>query len=784
MTQSAHAEPLRIEVGAPTGVEISPDMWGLFIEDLNDALDGGLNAELVRNGDFEFSVADRPDWGPLTSWRHEGAGSVEVRTEDPVHANNAHYLRLIGPVALTNEGFDPIRAQEGQALRLTFASWSVSGHGDVSIAVVNTEGAELASASLTTQRGGWTWHEIDLIPSRSGHGELRFTVPEGLTFEIDVISLRPVGEDGKALTFRPDILAALVDLHPSFIRFPGGCVAHGLGLGNMYNWKPSIGARFEREQTFNLWGYHQSRQIGYLEYFELCQATGASPLPVVAAGVCCQNLRGRATAIPHEEMPAYIQDVLDLIEFANGGTDTVWGARRAELGHPEPFEMRYLGLGNEDEFTDDFRERYAAIADAVTEVYPEIVIIGTVGPQPFGDDFEQGWAYAREHDIAMVDEHAYRTPRWFHQNLDRYDSYSREESEVYFGEYAARTNRVRSALAEAAFMIAMERNADVVRLASYAPLLARIGRTQWVPDMIYFDSDRVLPSASYYVQQIFGRERGVRVHEVSLSGADPLSVTLAGSQEGTVRVSSPGAEVTFTQVVLDGVACADLTTSLEGEVAEVGEIAPSGSGSAAVPAVDLTFLATRTAGTEGFRIDLGGPEGLTAHYLQVEIGSWQNKATVVNVFVDGISDDIAGPTQWIGVRTGIPVEVRILLAGETVQVWVDGELRHEARQDARPEQRVVAGAASRVVVDASGEQRTEYMVRAVNATDVERAARIDLAGTTGEVSGELTVLAGAGPDEGAAFEESPVTPSSSAVGGTGGIDVVLPPWSFAVAVLR
>ena len=773
--------PLLVEIGEPTGVTISPDLWGLFIEDLNDALDGGLNAELVRNGDFEFSPADHDGWGPLTGWRRESSGTVEIRTEDPVHPVNGTYARLTGPVALTNEGFDGVGVEVGDRLRLTFASWAVSGHtvagprGEVRCAVTQPDGAELASAVVRPAAGGWTWNEVDLVARTMGRGELRLEVPDGLTVEIDVVSLRPVGADGAALTFRPDLLAALVDLHPAFIRFPGGCVAHGLGLGNMYHWKPSIGPRHEREQTFNLWGYHQSRQIGYLEYFELCEATGATPLPVVAAGVCCQNLRGRAAAIPEEDIPAYVADVLDLVEFANGGPETTWGARRAELGHPEPFGMRYLGLGNEDEITDDFRSRYAAVSDAVAAAHPEIAIIGTVGPQPFGEDFERGWDFARERGIAMVDEHAYRTPRWFHQNVERYDAYSRAESGVYFGEYAARTNRVRSALAEAAFMIAMERNADVVRLASYAPLLARVGHTQWTPDLVYFDAERVLPSASYFVQQAFAAQCGVDVRRVTVAGAEPVPVVLPTA--GSVRLRSPGASLTFSGIVLDGEPAPVARTSPEGEVVVVGAIAPSSA--------EITFEALRTSGTEGFMVELGPEADTGESYLEAVLGGWQNKATMIQRWDDGISNDVHGPTGWSGVPTGEPVRVRIVLDGPRVRVWVDGELRHDHVQDLRPEHRVVAGAASRVVRDeTSGVETLEHVVRVVNATDEQRATRIALPGDVGATVGTLTLLAGAGPDEGEAFEASPVNPVVSEVRGTGGIDVVLPPWSFAVAVLR
>lgn len=808
--------PLLVEVGPPTGVEVHPDLWGIFLEDLNDALDGGLNAELVRNGDFEFGHADHAGWGPLTAWHSAGAGSVTTLVEDPVHPDNGTYLRLTGPVTLTNEGFDPIRVAPGERWLLSLFTWRVSGVGEASCAVVTEDGEVLAEAELPAPARGWHHVSIDLEGLREGRGSLAIRVPEGLTLEIDVVSLRPLGPDGRPLTFRPDLLAALRELAPSFVRFPGGCLAHGAGLANMYHWKETVGPRHERRQTFNLWGYHQSRQIGYLEYFELCEELGATPMPIVAAGVCCQNLRGRARAIPMAEMPAYVQDVLDLVEFANGGPDTTWGARRAELGHPEPFGLRYLGVGNEDEITEDFRERYRLVADAVALAYPDVVIIGTAGPQPFGQDFEAGWEYARAERVAVIDEHAYRTPRWFHQNLDRYDTYPRDGGQVYFGEYAARTSSVRSALAEAAFMIAMERNGDVVRLASYAPLLARIGHTQWVPDLLYFDADRVLRTASYYGQQAFSRVRGVAVHEVDLVGADALPVP--PWRGGLVRVSSPGADVEITDVVLDGVALAGARLARTGGEVELGSV---GAGAA----IELT--ATRTGGAEGLVLTIGDEPG--QNQIDVRLGGWQNKTTSLNVHWDGISNDVDGPDAWSGLLTGCPVRVRVETSDGRVRVWVDDELRHDHVLDERPEHRVVVGVLSRrgrgggvgvgvggadgvrsaggagaSDVRGAGEARidrddavedTEYVVRLVNATDEARLVRVALPGVpgatgapgapgaTGAVSGELALLAGAGPDEGRAFEASPVEPVVQALAGDGGFEVELPSWSFAVAVV-
>ncbi|HEY1093923.1 MAG TPA: alpha-L-arabinofuranosidase C-terminal domain-containing protein [Glycomyces sp.] len=753
------SERFTVRVGA-AGADAAPDLWGLFIEDLNDALDGGLNAELVRNGDFEFNEADREGWNALTGWNV--VGEVEVRREDPVHANNSSHVRVVGPAVLVNEGWDAVGVAEGDRFRLgCFAR--VQG---APVRIEAGIGDGLAAAAFAVDSDGWQRVEVDLAASASGRGELRLAVPEGAVVDLDCVSLRPIGSEGEPLTFRPDLLAALQELKPSFIRFPGGCVAHGLGLENMYQWKRTIGPRHEREQIRNLWGYHQSRQIGYLEYFELCIATGATPIPIVAAGVCCQNTPGGPRAIPEEEMDQYVQDVLDLVEFANGGTETPWGKVRAELGHPEPFGLKYLGVGNEDQITDAFRDRYARIEDALVAAHPEIMVIGTTGPRPNGPDYDAGWAYVRERGTPMIDEHGYQNPRWFHQNTDRYQAYDPAEAKVYIGEYAARSNKVRSALAEAAYMIGLERRPEVVRLASYAPLLARVGHMQWEPDLIYFTADEVRPSASYFVQRGFGAERGERVHAVELEGVRSEPVVVP--REGTAKLRSNGATVAFTDVVLDGNPLPQVVTGPDGEGVLLGRIDPA--------ATDLAFTAERSEGDEGFVIRLGAEAPQS--FQEVCVGGWQNKMTVVTRTDDGIHNDEDGPVPWHGVRTGEPLRVRVRIDGPRVRVWIDDELRHDYEQDLRPEHRVVAGVLSR-----QGERGTEYVVRLVNATDTARTAAVVLP-EAGPVSAAMTLMSGAGPDAGTPGEASPATLVDVTAKGDNGFDLDLPPWSFATGVIR
>ncbi|MCB0847521.1 MAG: alpha-L-arabinofuranosidase, partial [Bacteroidetes bacterium] len=317
---------------------------------------------------------------------------------------------------------------------------------------------------------------------------------------------------------RADLAEVIADLKPQFVRFPGGCVAHGDGLDNLYLWENTIGPLESRKPQGNIWRYHQSAGLGYFEYFQFCEDIGAEPVPVVPAGVPCQNSgtggHGQQCGIPLDEMDEYVQSVLNLIEWANGDASTEWGKKRAEAGHPEPFNLRYLGVGNEDLITDVFEERFTMIYQAIQEKYQDIIVIGTVGPFYMGSDYETGWELARKLDIPMVDEHYYQPPGWFIHNQDYYDKYERNGTQVYLGEYAShlpnRRMNMETSLTEALYLTSVERNGDVVSMTSFAPLLAKENHINWNPDLIYFNNTEVKPTVDYYVQKLFGHNAGNR----------------------------------------------------------------------------------------------------------------------------------------------------------------------------------------------------------------------------------------------------------------------------------
>lgn len=510
--------------------KISDKLIGIFFEDINYAADGGLYGELLQNRDFEYTPSDRkndPAWNATHSWKNNGEGSFKISTENPIHPNNPHYGVINGAITLSNTGYDGISVKKGDKYRTSIAIRS-SSPINITVTLSTPNGNIIGKSTIKVKGNGeWTKYTSIMQATRSASDAiLNINFPKNTDASVDMISLFPVKTfKGRENGLRQDLAQTLADLKPRFVRFPGGCVAHGNGIDNIYDWKGSIGPLEARRPLRNIWNYHQTRGLGYHEYFQFCEDLGAEPLPVLAAGVPCQNSGlpghhshdalttfGQQCGIPMEEMEAYVQDVLDLIEYANGDVATTWGAKRAEAGHPEPFNLKYLGIGNEDLISKVFIPRFKMIYDSVRAYYPEIIVVGTVGPFYEGSDYDAGWKLAEDLNIPMVDEHYYVDPAWMIHNQDYYDNYKRNATKVYLGEYAAhlpgRPNNIETALAEALYLTSVERNADVVEMTSYAPLLAKKGHTQWCPDLIYFTNDSIMPTTDYEVQKMYGNNSG------------------------------------------------------------------------------------------------------------------------------------------------------------------------------------------------------------------------------------------------------------------------------------
>lgn len=512
---------------------ISPMLVGTFFEDLNYAADGGLYGELVQNRSFEYAPSDidlkinqAGTWHSLTAWqfvRSDNAiGRVTVESATPLNENNRHYAQVTTftsgtrGVGLRNLGYDGICVDSLACY--DFSVFVRAARGKMLVRLTEADSV-LAEQTLSLSDDGWQQMSCSLQPKRtSTKAALEVMFPECGTYDLDMVSLFPRNTyKGRPSGLRRDLATAIEALRPAFMRFPGGCLAHGDGLKNIYRWKPTVGPVEARTEMPNIWNYRQSMGIGYHEYLQLCEDIGAEPVPVLAAGVSCQNSARRRgdgqEAVPMEEMDEYLQDFLDLVEYCNGDTTTAWGHRRAQNGHPAPFHLKYIGVGNEDHITPAFEERFALICRVMRERHPEIQLIGTAGPCLDDEDFRRGWAAAREAGVWGVDEHQYAQPEWFLNNLHRYDNYPRTGPKVYLGEWASRGNKWWNALCEAAFLCHLERNGDVVAMASYAPLFCRINprRWNWTPDLIFFDNTHVYPSVNYAVQQLFGATRGDRV---------------------------------------------------------------------------------------------------------------------------------------------------------------------------------------------------------------------------------------------------------------------------------
>ena len=504
--------------------KISDLLIGIFYEDINYAADGGLYAELIQNRDFEYSSADRKEWNSLSYWETSGQG-IKIDTVAPLHPNNPHYVVLHDGESIINQGFDGIAVNKGE--KYNFSVFGKSDKtGKIIVKLIDNEGNKISNeVSININSKNWKKYASVLIPNKTEkNAKLSVRAMHALPLPIhcDFISLFPQKTfKNRKNGLRADLAQTLADMKPRFVRFPGGCVAHGQGIENMYNWKNSIGKLEERKPDFNIWGYHQSKGLGYFEYFQFCEDIGAEPMPIIAAGVPCQNtqhlskhcgIAGQQCGIPLGEMDAYIQNILDLIEWANGDKSSKWGKIRAAAGHPKPFNLKYIGIGNEDLISEVFKERFEMIFNAIREKHPEITVIGTVGPFYEGSDYEFGWDFATKLGVPIVDEHYYVPPAWMIYNQDYYDNYDRNKPKVYLGEYAAhlpgRPNNVETALAEALHLCNVERNGDIVLMTSYAPLLAKDGRTQWNPNLIYFNNTEVKPTVGYYVQKLFGQNAG------------------------------------------------------------------------------------------------------------------------------------------------------------------------------------------------------------------------------------------------------------------------------------
>lgn len=568
-----HTYDLVINAKKPSA-EIQPTMYGLFFEDINFGADGGLYAELIKNRSFEFPQS-------LMGWKT--FGKVEVRNDDAPFERNPNYVRLSNAghahkhTGLENEGFRGIGVKKNADYRFSVWAKCPGNTGQkIRVELVDADNHPLERKELEFTSGEWTKYELIFTPSKEEpKASLRIFLTSEGPVDLEHISLFPTDTwKGRENGLRKDLVEALDELNPGVFRFPGGCIVEGTDLETRYNWKNSVGTVENRPLNENRWhytfahrffpDYFQTYGMGFYELFLLSEDLGAEPLPIVNVGLSCQyQNEGAHCHVPVGELGDYIQDALDLIEFANGSPTSTWGKVRAEMGHPEPFNMKFVGIGNE-QWGPEYPERLEKFIQAIRAQYPEIKIIGSSGPQAEGKEFDYLWPEMARLKVDLVDEHYYRPPEWFLNQATRYDTYDRKGPKVFAGEYAChpanRKNNFESALCESAFMTGLERNADIVHMATYAPLLAHVDAWQWRPDLIWFDNLHCVRTPNYYVQKLYAHYAGTHVlpltwNKNAVTGQDGLyasAVVDTDKKEIIVKVSNVSEENRTIRISLEG----------------------------------------------------------------------------------------------------------------------------------------------------------------------------------------------------------------------------------------
>jgi alpha-N-arabinofuranosidase len=554
-------------------------MWGIFFEDINFAADGGIYAELVKNRSFEFAK-------PLMGWKilkPDTTSGILIINQSETNPGNPRYARVTlvegePSFGLSNAGFRGMGIKKGMTYHFSILARQLEGSTmKMRIELVNPQGKLIGTTNLTPESKAWGKCTVSFAASATeSKARLNIWFEGKGSIDIDMISLFPDDTWKKRPGgLRADLVQLLADLKPGFLRFPGGCIVEGRDLENRYQWKKTIGNIEDRHLIVNRWNtefahrltpdYFQSFGMGFFEYFQLAEDIGAEPLPILNCGMACQF--NTAEVVPLDQLDPYIEDALDLIEFANGSADSRWGKMRAQMGHPSPFNLKFIGIGNE-QWGSQYIERYAVFVKAIKEKYPDIKIVTGTGPSPSGKDFDYAAKELKKLNAQIVDEHYYANPEWFFQNATHYDNYNRNSYKIFAGEYAAQSkftcspdnkNNWKCALSEAAFMTGLERNADVVYMCSYAPLFAHVDAWQWTPDLIWFDNLWSFGTTNYYVQKLFSNNKGTEVlpmllENKPLTGQNGLYASACldkNSNEIILKLVNSGEKAQTTNIVLE-----------------------------------------------------------------------------------------------------------------------------------------------------------------------------------------------------------------------------------------
>ncbi|GAA1042538.1 alpha-L-arabinofuranosidase C-terminal domain-containing protein [Virgisporangium ochraceum] len=776
------------------GADISDSMYGVFFEDINFAADGGLYAELVRNRSFEFLPIDNQSYTGLTAWTPNGVdgGAGTATTVDDaarLHERNRTYLNLAlsnpdgGWYGVTNAGWNTgVAVQAGD--RYDFSVWArtdAAAGTPLSVTVHDAQGDPLATPLTRVVRGDtWSRYTGTLTARRdSDVGRLSVRAAGTGTLRLDMVSLFPQKTfKGRANGLRKDLAEKIAALKPGFVRFPGGCLVNTNSMygydassnwerSRSYQWKDTVGPVEQRATNRNFWGYNQSYGLGYFEYFQFSEDVGAMPLPVVPALVtgCGQN---RATA-DEALLQRHIQDTLDLIEFANGPASSTWGGLRARMGHPKPYALTHIAIGNEENLPNEFFANFLRFRSAIKARYPDITVISNSGPDDTGATFDRLWTLNREAGVDMVDEHYYNTPGWFLQNNHRYDSYDRNGPKVFLGEFASQDNKFFNSLAEAHYMTGLERNADVVRLAAYAPLLANIDHVQWRPDLIWFDSDESWGTTSYQVQKLFMNNVGDRtvpsrftapvVPPRGITGAVGLSTWATAARYDDVKVTGTDGGVLFSDDFANGagqwsaVEPRGAWSVVDGQYQQSDTAALDTlvrAGNITATDYDLTLKATKLDGAEGFLVAFGVQESGELYWWN--LGGWNNTQGAIQKGAGGSKSIVIAKPNTI--QAGVAYDIRVEVRGTTVRLFLNNEEWGSFVDD-----QVTQPFAQVVTRD---DRTGELIVKVVNAQDAPATTRIDLGRQRVRDTARTTVITG-DPGEQNTRSAEPIQPVTGTV---------------------
>ena len=732
------------------------DLYGLFFEDINHAADGGLYGELVRNRSFEFAAVDNRNYHGLYAWERICQDDRQVRlvleTGNPVSDKNPHYLGLdvLEPgdnVGVMNLGYNSgMWFRSGAEYIFTCYAKREQDHDKpLKVSLRDAEGKEYVSKKFTVTN---KWERYEFIlkqpDTEETSGRLAITVEGRGKVYLDFVSLFPKDTfKGRRNGLRKDIAEMLAAVKPKFLRFPGGCLVHDGSLDasardSQYRYKNTLDIPENRPARRNNWGYNQTLGLGYYEYFLFCEDIGAKPLPVVPAGYDPHHKR----ALPFDKMQEMIDETLDLIEFANGPADSEWGSVRAKLGHPEPFSLEYLGIGNE-EVGQDFFDRYDIIHKAVKEKYPDIKLINTASPFAAGTEYDRGWENALKNGSDLIDEHYYMHPEWFIANNDRYDDFD-GKVKVFLGEYATWGNTWYNALVEASYMIGLERNAKSVGLACYAPLLCNADYVNWRPDMIWFNNHQVYGTANYYVQKLFSENQGEYTLDFKMEDV-PADIPVTENPDmliGDVTLRSVDNDVEYKAITITNLDTGEKRTY--GDLKITREEKERTIDNIAWKNYSVSYTATELTGFKGFQIHVAKKD--SGNFVLWELGAWQNQDGAIVHNVNGRGACLT--QRLIEIERGRDYKLEIKIEGNHVSTYIDGELFQKAQ--VKPV--ILKPLYCMAVVDGNG----DIIIKAVNLSKVAREMSIKLDGmftTDTTKTACVYTMAGYKPEDMNSFEE-------------------------------